>query len=144
MDTAKNSVIFYADDDQDDLMLFQDASTELDAEVHLFACGEEMIVNLLRQLGKPAVVFVDLNMPKMCGYEVIAAIRSSLVLKDIPVVVLSTAGDRLTAEKTRLAGANYYVQKPTSIGQLRNAIKYVLSIDWCSFKAQPQEFMYKY
>ena len=68
---------------------------------------------------------------------------SADTLKEIPVVVLSTAGDNYTANKSRIAGADYYIQKPTSHQKLRNAISFTLTLDWSSFKPDPDNFIHK-
>ncbi|HEY0091609.1 MAG TPA: response regulator [Flavobacterium sp.] len=122
--------IFYVDDDTDDLELFLEVSRTLELEVLLFSRGDKMLKTLLNPPPKPSIVFVDLNMPEISGYEVIENIKTSEFLNDIPIVVLSTASDSGSVFKSRKSGASYYIKKPTSVNQLEQAIKHVMGIDW--------------
>jgi CheY-like chemotaxis protein len=61
---------------------------------------------------RPKVVFLDLKMPRLGGFEVLSRMRSDDRTRDVPVVALSSsAEDRDIAESYRL-GANSYVVKP--------------------------------
>jgi len=122
--------LFYTDDDTDDLMLFEMSANKIGAEAHLFDNGDAMLDMMRNPPPMPTIVFVDLNMPKKSGYEVIEEIRNELEMKTLPVVVLSTAADNSSVEKCRNAGASYYIQKPTSMDKLRSAIAHTLEIDW--------------
>ncbi|RZJ31369.1 MAG: response regulator [Flavobacterium sp.] len=122
--------LYYVDDDGDDLSIFEAAADDLGCEVELFNRGDELLSSLGKSETIPSVVYVDLNMPGMSGYEVISKIRESDALQDVPVVVLSTASDKQSIEKSRNAGASYYVQKPTSFGKLKAAISHTLGLDW--------------
>jgi CheY-like chemotaxis protein len=88
--------ILVADDDADDRAILQDAMRELDAtEVLCFAQnGEEA----LRLLGndfnaeyKPALIILDLNMPKLNGTETLRRIKNDDRFNTIPVIIYSTS-----------------------------------------------------
>jgi CheY-like chemotaxis protein len=129
---AASLPIFYVDDDTDDLEMFLDAAADLGLETILFSEPDKMLKALYNPPPKPAVIFVDLNMPQMSGLELIDEIKTTDFLVDIPIVVLSTAADKANVIKSRQLGASYYVQKPVSLAALKKAVLYVATIDWSS------------
>ena len=128
---TKKLMLYYADDDSDDLLIFSEVASALGAEVKLFNNGEKLLGAMLDKNVNPSIVFVDLNMPGKSGNEVIAEIRASSRWKKIPTVVLSTASDQYNIEKSRAVGADLYMTKFTSITKLRDAIQHALNRDWC-------------
>ena len=71
---------------------------------------------------RPTLVLLDLNMPKMNGYEVLQAIRSEPELERIPVVVLSTTDDERDIAKSYALRANSYVTKPAHLREFREVV----------------------
>lgn len=61
-----------------------------------------------------ALVLLDLNMPGMSGVEVLAALRADAALREIPVMVLTAAGQAGQVERARELGAQAIVTKPFS------------------------------
>src|SRR6476620_9926327 len=125
--------IFYIDDDADDLRLFREAVSPI-AHVSLFERGSEMMQALKNTPEKPQIIFIDLNMPMKSGYEVIQDIKHAEELSEVAIVVLSTASDNISVTKSRELGANYFIQKPTTLKKLRKAIEHTMEIDWKKFK----------
>ena len=137
-------IIYYADDDIDDLEIFKEASQTLNVEIRTFTNGK-VLLDALQDSGEiPALIFVDLNMPVMDGYEVIKCIRAIEKFEHVPSVVLSTASDHISVVKSREAGANYFITKPTSIAKLLLAIAHTIRIDWNKFKPTYGEFIHKH
>ena len=60
----------------------------------------------------PALVLLDLNLPKLDGREVMQAIRANPVTRDLPVVALSSSGEPNDIDATYACGADSYLQKP--------------------------------
>ena len=58
------------------------------------------------------LMVVDVNMPKMDGYEVIRAVREDEALWRVPVITISTEWKEQDAQKAYSAGANFYLTKP--------------------------------
>jgi CheY-like chemotaxis protein len=135
-------VIFYADDDRDDLELFEMAAFSLKVNIRLFSYAAEMLDEIKELPEKPSIIFVDLNMPMISGYEVITILKENNI--NIPVVVLSTTQHPVSIAQAKDAGASYYITKPTSITKLQKAIDYVLGIDWDSFKPTMEEFAHQF
>ncbi len=74
----------------------------------------------------PDLVILDLNLPRLTGHEVLAAMRADASLHRIPVAVLTTSSAESDVEKTYDLGANCFLSKPVDIDQF---IHVVQSID---------------
>lgn len=135
-------VIFYADDDDDDIFVFSEAAEKINARVKAFLLGESMLDAMHNPPPNPSIVFVDLNMPEKSGYELIHEIKSSPFFKEIPVVVLSTASDHKTVNLAKRTGADYFITKPNSLDGLQQAISHTLAIDWKNNKPTVANFHY--
>jgi CheY-like chemotaxis protein len=135
--------IFYVDDDLDDLEIFNICASELGQPAMLFNDGHSLLNALKNPPPKPALVFIDLNMPMISGYDVLSAIRSHDGTSDLPVVVLTTANNVSTIDKCREMGASMFVQKPTSIHELKDILHDISQIDWESFPAHREHFVYR-
>lgn len=60
----------------------------------------------------PLVVFLDLNLPVVDGYQVLERLKSDVETRRIPVVVITTTDDRREMERCYDLGANAYISKP--------------------------------
>ncbi len=79
---------------------------------------------------RPDLVLLDLNLPRLDGHGVLAAIRSHPELRLLPVVVLTSSQ---STEDIRLAyegGANCYVTKPADVDEFLSAVRIVHEF-WC-------------
>ena len=70
----------------------------------------------------PAVVFVDLKLPGISGFELLRWMKSHPELKDIFVVVLSATGDLVSVQAAYSLGANSFLIKPCRPADLENLI----------------------
>ena len=88
--------------------------------------GEEALNYLrLEDNNKPCVILLDLNMPKMNGIEFLKIAKADTVLRQIPVIVLTTSkDDRDKVESFKLSVAGYIV-KPTDYKKFVDAMKTV-------------------
>lgn len=132
--------IFLADDDADDCSLFADALKEVSTETKLTTAndGKELMNKLDMSIPPPPdVIFLDLNMPLMNGFECLAEIRATQKYKGIPIVIFSTSCEKESVNRVYAQGADYYICKPDSFPELKNVISKVLSIDWTSHHGQP-------
>lgn len=75
---------------------------------------------------RPDLILLDLNLPKKDGREVLAEIKSTEALKQIPVVVLTTSSAEADVLKSYELHANCYITKPVDLEQF---VKVVRSID---------------
>jgi CheY-like chemotaxis protein len=125
-------VIFLAEDDHDDIMLFESALDTMNTDADLIVCinGNEAIKGLeTAGAHYPDIVFLDINMPLKNGLECLKHIRNG-ISKRLPVFLFTTADDMLSVEEARKLGATGYLSKPASLKDLCTLLQNVLSIDW--------------
>jgi CheY-like chemotaxis protein len=89
-----------------------------------------------RTPGNPAVLLLDLKLPKVDGLEVLQQIRSDEKLKMIPVVVLTSSREERDMVASYTLGVNAYVVKPVDFHEFVNAIK-ELGIFWAVINEPP-------
>lgn len=113
--------ILLVEDDPRDVELILTAFQEnhLANEVVVARDGAEGLAYLrgegeqgLRQKGNPAVILLDLKMPKVDGLQVLREIRGDLGLKNIPIVILSSSREESDLVESYNLGVNAYVVKP--------------------------------
>jgi two-component system, response regulator len=92
----------------------------------------------MRRQENPAVVLLDIKMPRMDGIEVLRAIRSDPALKTLPVVMLTSSREEPDLKKCYELGANAYVVKPVDFKDFIDAIKQV-GVFWAVVNELPQE-----
>lgn len=125
-------VILMADDDAEDREFARDAlkASRLANHFHTVGDGVELL-QYLRHEGpfaserpspRPGLILLDLQMPKMDGFEVLREIRGDPALSRIPVVVLTTSGADEDIARSYDLGANSYIRKPVSFEGLVHAI----------------------
>ena len=75
---------------------------------------------------KPDVIFVDIMMPRLDGYQTCALIKNNDDFKAIPVIMLSSKDGLFDKAKGRIVGADDYLTKPFGRAELLNALeKYI-------------------
>lgn len=143
MNSSKH--IFYADDDLDDQELFKEAVEEIGGAFDLYIRNDGKALMNLIQSPPPApdLIFLDLNMPLMNGYQALTEIRNDAKTKDIPVIIFSTSDDVKAITRSRELGANLYVPKPSSYKDIKKVLKYSLGIDWSSYRADDHNFVFR-
>lgn len=120
--------ILMIDDDEDDQMLFQQALTEINKSVTFnTAVNGYDALKKLEGLPPPDIIFLDLNMPIMNGFECLAALKKEKRYEHIPVVIFTTANDAGTIEQTRRLGASAFFHKPIDFGHLREKLNMVIN-----------------
>lgn len=119
---------FLIDDDADDREAFENALNEIDPTIEYFtvASGEEGLKMFDESEIIPSYIFLDLNMPKMNGWECLREIKKRPQLKHVPVIILSTAQwmhDRQELQKAEIAR---YITKPATQAEFTLALLKVL------------------
>ena len=71
----------------------------------------------------PDVIFVDIMMPRLDGYQTCALIKNSVNYQNIPVIMLSSKDGLFDQAKGRVVGSDEYLTKPFSKDELLNAIR---------------------
>jgi two-component system response regulator len=112
--------ILLVEDSEDDVVLTRRAFARsgFDNPLVAVADGEQCLAALLPQPGgdalRPALVLLDLNLPRIGGLEVLGRLRADPRTRPVPVVILTTSRDRRDILDGYLLGANGYVCKPVS------------------------------
>lgn len=123
--------ILFAEDDPDDVELTLKAlgANKLANRVETVRDGEAALDYLYRRgkhgrrpPGNPALVLLDIKMPKLGGLEVLRAIRADANLRDIPVVMLTSSSEEKDLLESYKSGVNAYVVKPLSLEEFMAAV----------------------
>jgi CheY-like chemotaxis protein len=120
--------IVLVDDDQDDQEIFRSACARIDNTVNVigFENGEQALASIPAMLLPPDVIFLDLNMPRLNGIEVLQELKLSSDLKAIPVVIYSTSFDPRIKDACSNLGAVEVMEKPNSFDTLCLKLQTVL------------------
>lgn len=137
--------ILLAEDDPMDVELTLEALSEhnLANKVTVVKDGVEALEYLRceghykeRQKGLPAVLLLDIKMPRMDGIEVLQAIREDDRLKTLPVVMLSSSREEPDLQKCYALGVNAYVVKPVNFKEFMEAVK-LIGVFWALINEHP-------
>jgi len=137
--------ILLVEDDPKDVELTLTALEEynLANEVIVARDGEEALEYLYsrgkfktRSSGNPAVVLLDLKLPKVDGLEVLKQVKSEEKLRMIPIVVLTSSKEEKDMVASYKLGVSAYVVKPVDFHEFVNAIK-ELGVFWAVINEPP-------
>jgi len=137
--------ILLVDDSPRDIELALDALAQnnLANEVVSLRDGAEALDYLYRRgqfadraNGQPAVVLLDLKMPKVDGMEVLRQIKSDPQLKTIPVVIMTSSREEQDLVNSYQLGVNAYIVKPVQFLGFVEAVKQVGAF-WAVFNEPP-------
>lgn len=115
------------DDDQDDWFVFQEALSRCNAaaEVHFCGSGEEGLVYLAEN--QPDIIFLDINMPLMTGWEFLTEYKKLHPHSDVPIVMYSTTSNQQDKVKASELGAACFIVKPDRVNKLRDLLDSLIS-----------------
>ncbi len=91
-----------------------------------------------RKPGNPAVVILDIKMPRMDGIDVLRAIRTDETLKMIPVVMLTSSREEHDLIRSYDLGVNAYVVKPVKFSEFVEAVRHV-GVFWAVLNELPPQ-----
>jgi CheY-like chemotaxis protein len=141
----QEQTILLVDDSENDLLLMRHAfrAAEFDASLQFVHSGEDAILYLKGEgtyadrdkFPLPAVMLLDLNIPKMSGFDVLAWVRAQPVIKRLPVIVLTASIRREDVERAFDLGANAFLVKP---GKMNELVTMTLRLrDWLEYNHFP-------
>ncbi len=131
METSGHTILL-VEDNEDDVFLMQRAlmSAKLDIPMQVSRDGQEAL-DYLQGTGKfsdrvahpmPALVFLDLKLPYVHGFEVLSWIRGESSLKELPVVVLTSSSEDRDRTRAEELGARGYLVKPPTADMIRDVM----------------------
>jgi CheY-like chemotaxis protein len=129
---AANRSVLLVEDEDDDIFFVQKAFEKagINNRLHVALDGQQAI-DYLSGKGQysdrstfplPALVILDLKLPKVWGMDVLKWIRANPALRSLPVVVFTGSDDALDAQRAYRLGANSYFQKPPNLENLYDLV----------------------
>jgi len=117
-------IILLADDDTDDTEMFCEALADIDENIICCTAynGGEALKLLTELDEKPKLIFLDLNMPVMNGWECLKLVKKDNQYDDVPVIMISTSSHKNDIETASTLGAVGYFVKPNSYADLKHIL----------------------
>jgi len=121
--------IMLIDDDPDDRLFFRDAvhTVRPDLQCELASSCLEAIKQL--EVAPPDLIFMDLNMPVMNGFDCLVYLKKKSELRDIPVIIFTTSKNMNDINRTRQLGASWFMTKPDDFSVLCKKLNRVIQKD---------------
>jgi CheY-like chemotaxis protein len=142
--TSSPSIVLLTEDNPGDIRLTLEALKDIQLGDALYVVKDGVeALTFLRQEGQyiaapmPNLILLDLNMPKVDGYEVLAKIKSDQKLKRIPVVILTTSQAEQDIVRSYDLHANCYVIKPVDLDRFLEVIKAIIEF-WLTVVRLPK------
>lgn len=142
--TMLKPILLVEDNPKDvELALIALERSRLSNEVVVVRDGEEALAYLnrtgehaARYPGNPAVILLDLKLPKISGLRVLEVVRADAVLRSVPVVMLTSSNEEPDLKEAYRLGVNAYVVKPVNFSEFVEAIS-GLGIFWAILNEPP-------
>ena len=135
--------VLLVEDDPGDVLMTREAFADhkLQNVLHVVDNGADAMAFLRREgqyadAPRPDLVLLDLNLPRMDGREVLAAVKADEDLRSIPVVMLTSSHEETDVLRSYQLGVNAYVVKPVEFKQFVEAIA-DLGIFWAVLNEPP-------
>ncbi len=132
------NLILIGEDDMDDKEIIEEAFAEIDSSVKVhFVTNGKKLISFLEETSAdnlPSLIVIDYNMPGLNGAEILKSLENNGKVKNIRKVIWSTSGASQYKSTCLALGAYDYLVKPSSINDLENLVKYLLSLCNVSLK----------
>jgi CheY-like chemotaxis protein len=138
MPGMSNGVILLVEDNPDDVELTMRAlkKNNITNEIVVMRDGVEALEYLFEAETMPAVVLLDLKLPRVDGHEVLKRIRAHERTRLVPVVILTSSKEEGDLLRSYENGCNSYVQKPVDFGRFSEAV-HNLGLYWLLLNEPP-------
>ncbi len=117
-------------DDEPLIRLLLEQTLEVFEEHGVEVLSAENGLDAVEMIGKerPELVFLDVMMPKMNGFEVCSIVKQQMQLNDVCIVMLTAKGQEQDKQKAEEAGTDQYITKPFSIQEVTDKVSEILKI----------------
>jgi CheY-like chemotaxis protein len=117
------------DDSLSDVLLLREA-----LEFHSFpvslevihdadAALESLAARAMRHAPRPDLIILDLSLPRRDGFDILSEVKQNEALRGIPVIIMSSSKADHDVTRAYALGANAYIAKPVSLGELMSVIR---------------------
>lgn len=122
-------IFLLADDDRDDTEMFMEAITGIDSSIicHCTSDGREALLKLDELTEKPDLIFLDVNMPAMNGWQCLQILKADERYKKIPVVIISTSSHQRDINTAAELGTLCYFIKPNDFNELTQILQVMVA-----------------
>lgn len=133
---ARNCHIVMVDDDEEDIFIMRRVLRRAglrEGGFHALPGGPELLAYLKHHQPRsedpesPDLILLDINMPRMNGFEVLDKLRRQSTTRRIPVIVFSTSARELDIKRSLRLGARDYIVKPQEAGEFDQAVARIRS-----------------
>ncbi len=126
---VKFNHILLIDDDEDNQEIFLTAVKEIGISAQCTALSSATLAleKLRSKTLSTDIIFLDLNMPVMCGQQFLMHIKKDPELSGIPVIIFSTSSQAKTIQLMKEMGADEFITKPDRYDKLLNMLTPILS-----------------
>jgi len=133
--------ILLIDDDTDDQQFFTDVMGSIDSRIVCEIAGNGLEgMELLNNGSVPDMIFLDLNMPYMNGFDFLRAFRENEHWNGIPVVIFTTSDQQRDIELSKQLGAQAFLTKPNTVRDLRISIERLMQSNLTGISQQMRIF----
>jgi CheY-like chemotaxis protein len=122
---STDKIILLADDDMDDAEIFGHILEDIDPSLKFYHVTNGS--GVMHHLGtpenpKPDIIFLDLNMPEMNGWQCLSRLKSEDKTRDIPVLIYSTSSYLRDKQQAMASGASAFITKPSDYKTLQRLL----------------------
>ena len=123
--------VYLVDDDSEEAELFGEAMLRIDSSMVLVWHSDvmEALDDLMRTESPPDVLFLDLNIPRISGKQLLKLLRMNKQTMDLPVVIYSTSISKKDIEDTEPYGVKAFLQKPEDFTILVRRVREILEYE---------------
>ena len=123
--------ILLIDDDIDDQEFFRDAVQDLNADLDCVIAENGLDgLQKMKLPPPPDLIFVDINMPVMNGFQYLEAVKKEPGYKDIPAIIFTTSDNQRDQIKAKELGAVRYITKPNNFEKLKKILSEMFTTDF--------------
>lgn len=123
-------IVFIIDDDLDDQEIFSIVMREITNNIQcVFANDGVLALEKIKSNPSfiPALIFIDINMPRMSGVQCLSEIKKIKHLQNVPIYMYSTAAEKAIVEQCKKYGATGFIKKHIDTNDLKAELEKIIS-----------------